>query len=452
MNSVLEQIADFVLTTKFEDLPQKVISTAILGLTDYSACAVAGPSSEASQNVLAYLRANGLKEGPSSFFGTSLRADLKSAALFNGVSSHCMDFDDVSWTTIGHPSVSTAPSVFACAQAGSWDGKRTLLAYVLAIESMHQIAMLTMPKLSERGWHTTMAYGVFGAVVPAALLLKLSKEELINALGIAASRAGGIRANFGTQTKALHAGLANRIGIDSAQLASCGVTASSSAIEGQDGFAQCFTGEDIHGDMYLGKKWDLEDNGLVIKRYPCCSGSHPTNDVWDEFLQKRPLKAEEIERVEAGVSLLGPKELTCHLPQDAVEAKFSLEFALTYRLIKGPLRLSSFNNENVRDEKIQAFMQKIEMKVSPELAELGFIGTAPVRLKVLLKNGEAIFLKNDLALGNPEKPLSEAMIHQKFMDCACRSVSEETAESWFEILQKLPQATPKDIYSLGVKI
>ena len=135
-----------------------------------------------------------------------------------------MDFDDVSWATIGHPSVSVAPSVFACAQKGKWNGKQTLLAYVLAVESMHQIARLTMPQLSERGWHTTLAYGVFGAAVPAVRLLGLNEDECANALGIAVSRAGGVRANFGTQTKALHAGLSNRIGIDCAEMAACGIT------------------------------------------------------------------------------------------------------------------------------------------------------------------------------------------------------------------------------------
>lgn len=149
------------------------------------------------------------------------------------------------------------------------------------------------------------------------------------------------------------------------------------------------------------------------------------------------------------MSLLGPKELTCHLPQDCVQAKFSLEFAIASRLIKGPIKLSSFNDADVKDPEIQAFMKKIEMKVSPELAKLGFIGTAPIRLKIRLKSGEEIFLSNDLALGNPEKPLSTAMVYQKFLDCSARAVSKDRAEAWFQILQKLPQAASHEILSLG---
>lgn len=449
MQTVLEKIASFAVHTDFDQIPADVAAVAKLGLTDFFACSLAGINAPVSKNILNYLNIQGLKEGPCRLFGTSHSAGLKEAALFNGVSSHCMDFDDVSWATIGHPSVSVAPSVFACAQKGKWNGKQTLLAYVLAVESMHQIARLTMPQLSEQGWHTTLAYGVFGAAIPAVRLFGLNEDKCANALGIAVSRAGGVRANFGTQTKALHAGLSNRIGIDCAEMASCGINASHNAVEGADGFALCFTGQGTKGEVDIGEFWDLRENGLVIKRYPCCSGSHPTNDVWDEYLSTHPLKAEDIDHIEAGVSLLGPKELTCHLPQNAVQAKFSLEFALAYRLIFGKLSLASFTGQNVLAPEIQAMMKRIKMEVSPELAKLGFIGTAPIRLKVYLKNGDIVSLSNDLAVGNPEKPLPELVVREKFLDCAKGAADPEKAEKWYQILQNLENASPEDILSLG---
>ena len=143
MQTVLEKIASFAVHTDFDQIPADVAAVAKLGLTDFFACSLAGINAPVSKNILNYLNTQGLKEGPCRLFGTSHSAGLKEAALFNGVSSHCMDFDDVSWATIGHPSVSVAPSVFACAQKGKWNGKQTLLAYVLAVESMHQIARLT---------------------------------------------------------------------------------------------------------------------------------------------------------------------------------------------------------------------------------------------------------------------------------------------------------------------
>lgn len=449
MQTVLEEIASFAVHTDYEKIPKDVVAAAKLGLTDFFACSLAGINAPVSKNILNYLKMEGAKEGYCRLFGTPYSYGLKEAALFNGVSSHCMDFDDVSWATIGHPSVSVAPSVFACAQKGKWNGKQTLLAYILAVESMHQIARLSMPQLSESGWHTTLAYGVFGAVIPAVRLLELNEDKCANAMAIAVSRAGGVRANFGTQTKALHAGLSNRIGIDCADLASCGINASHNAVEGADGFALCFTGQGTKGEIDIGEFWDLRENGLVIKRYPCCSGSHPANDIWDDYLSSHPLKAEDIEYIEAGVSLLGPKELTCHLPQNAIQAKFSLEFALAYRLIFGKLSLASFTDENVLAPEIQAMMMKIKMEVSPELAKLGFIGTAPIRLKVYLKNGDVVSLNNDLAVGNPEKPLPEPVVREKFLDCSKGVTDLKTAEKWYQILQNLENTSSEDILSLG---
>ena len=154
-----------------------------------------------------------------------------------------------------------------------------------------------MPALSERGWHTTPVYGVFGAAAAACFIYYgASLMETVNALAIAASRAGGVRGNFGTQTKALHAGLSAADGIECAQMAMCGITGSSGVIEKADGFAKCFVGSSLPKNDEVTNEWDLEKNGLVFKRYPCCSGSHPANDVWDEYVRKTNLQVEDIEK------------------------------------------------------------------------------------------------------------------------------------------------------------
>lgn len=450
MKTILQQISSFVLNTRFEDLPAEVVKTAKLGLTDFFACCLAGNASPVCQDITTYLSKVSLGNKDCVLIGTSRYADYSGACMFNGVSSHCMDFDDVSWATIGHPSVSVSPACFASAQENRWDGKQLILSYVLAVEAMHRIAKYTMPQVSERGWHTTLAYGVFGAAVCGALKYGLNETQLVNALAIAASRAGGIRANFGTQTKALHAGLSNKIGVDCALLASCGVTGSSTAIEGQDGYAQCFGGLTIDNSFEDKNYWDLLENGLVIKRYPCCSGTHPTNDVLDEYLDTHSLSSDDIVSIETGVSLLGPKELTCHLPQNAIQAKFSLEFAIAYRILKGKLSLSSFRDEVVLDPEVQKLMKKVEMKVSPELEKLGFIGTAPIRMKIHLKDDNVIQLSNDLAKGNPEKPLSQEEFFNKFLDCSSKSVSKEKAQDWFELLINLEKAQSEELSTLGL--
>ena len=448
---LLVPLARFALETPFESIPEDVAAVARDALIDWVSVAMPGADMPVAENVRSFLTLRS-SHGPCRLFGTEQTADPVSACLFNGTASHALDFDDVSWATIGHPSVSVAPAVFAASQLRRCGGRDVLAAYVIGIEVMHQIARWTMPGTSERGWHTTPAYGVFGAAAAACRLLGATVEQTVNALAIAASRAGGVRANFGTQTKALHAGLSAANGFEAAQLAMAGVTGSPEAIEKMDGFAQCFCGLDSGTELKadIGSFWDLRENGLVFKQYPCCSGSHPTNDIWNDYIERTGVTYEDVQSIDAGVSLLGPRELNCHRPVNAVQAKFSLEYALACRLVYGPLRIDSFTNEKVLDPRVQELMGRIRMQIDPELARLGFIGTAPVRLRVALKSGEVVRLANDLAEGNPEKPLSAARRRAKFDQCLqAAGCSAELSGQWWRVLERLEDAGADAIAALG---
>lgn len=449
MTTLLQSLATFVKNARLEDMPAKEIEWARLALTDFIAVSYPGSAMPVAQNVKAFLK-DRPTAGNSVLIGTNIRTDAASAALFNGTASHTLDFDDVSWATIGHPTVCAAPAALAAVQEKGLDGKTLLLSYIVGVEVMHQIARWTMPLLSEKGWHTTPVYGTFGAAAAAAVAYGASVEEIANALSIAASRSGGIRGNFGAQTKALHAGTAASLGLEATKLAMHGVTGNLSCIENQDGFAQCFAKnltEDLKVD--IGSYWDLAENGLVFKQYPCCSGSHPTNDVWDAYVTEHNVRYEDIEKIHAGVSLLGPRELSCHRPVNAVQAKFSLEYALASRVVFGPIVLESFADEKVLDSRVQDLMSRTVMEIDPELARLGFIGTAPVRLDVTFKDGRTVHLENDLAEGNPEKPFSQEKFFRKFASCLKTAKQEDSTERLWKVLQEIESATGEQIAALG---
>ena len=451
MEGLLRVLAKKALATKLDNIPTDVIEIAKLGITDFFGVAYAGTDMPVAQNVRSYLTSLGMRSGDALLLGRNERADMIAASLFNATAGHALDFDDVSWATIGHPSVVVAPCAIACGQALHADGAAVLRAYILCVELMHQIARWTMPQLSERGWHTTPANGVFGTATVGALLLGLNEDEFTNALAIAATRAFGVRANFGSQTKALHAGLAAQSGLECALLAKHGITGRDNAIEALDGYAQCLA-DPIEADKVtidFCEFWDLRETGLVIKQYPCCSGTHPTLDVWDDFLNERALIPDEIESIYAGVSLLGPRELSCHHPVNCVQAKFSLEYAIAARLIHGEVGVGTFTDEKVLDPRIQSFMKKVDMRIDPELEKLGFIGTAPIRMRVKLTTGETISLANDLAMGNPEKPLTDAKFEKKFMNCVVPGAGNEAAQRWWTTLQTLETASTEAIASLG---
>ncbi|HAW44891.1 MAG TPA: MmgE/PrpD family protein [Sutterella sp.] len=447
---VLQRCAEFIANLTYEAIPEDVRREAQNALGDFVAVTMPGAVMPVSEDILRYVKTRP-SEDPCVLFGEDATADAVSACLFNGTASHSLDFDDTAPSSMGHPTVSIAPAVFAAAAERQKDGQALITAYVAGLEVMHQISRLCMPEVSQAGWHTTLAFGAFGAAAAASSLYEASVDECAWALGISATTAGGVRANFGTKTKALHAGLSAANGIQNAKLAACGITANPAAFEASDGFMQCFSRLDAfkEDEIRLGTFWDLREKGLNFKSYPCCSGSHPAIEALTIYREEHGLKAEDIESIHCGVSLLSPRELTCHRPQNAVEGKFSMEYALSSLLIYGHVGLDSFTDEKVRNPAIQDFMGKISMAIDDELAALGFIGYAPVKMTIKMRDGSEVKLRRMRAKGRPELPLTLEEHQAKFFDCMRYAGCEAHAQSWWDILSNLKDASASDVARIG---
>ena len=420
----------------YDTIDKTVLHLAKRAILDYLGCAVAGQREAVVGNLIALYGAKARQGESTAFGGKYSRED---AAMINAVAGHALDFDDTSWTTIGHPTTVAAPVVFAEAERLKLSGRYVLAAYSIGVEVAHTFARMTMPEVSERGWHTTCVYGTIAAAAASAWIRRLSPEITVNALGIALSRAGGIRSNFGSMTKPLHAGLAVKAGMECADMAEAGVSASRNAFEAADGFADCFGASSRTQAASFGKPWDLATKGLAFKLYPCCSGAHPALDLLGDLMRQGTFKADDVESIHAGLSLLGPRELVNHQPKTPLEARFSLEYTISAMLLRGQLTLDELTPEAVAAPDIQAFMRRVSMAVDEDLAKLGFIGTAPVKLRITLKNGQIITAANDLARGNPEKPLTDQDFSEKFMRNATRFLPQKTTQQLLEALFALDE-------------
>lgn len=446
----LEKAASFVAENSFSTIDREVLELGKRAVLDYLGCAIAGQQ-EAVVKMLVAANSAKIRQGESTGFGGA-KYSREDAAMINAVAGHALDFDDTSWTTIGHPTTVTAPVALAEAERLGLSGKEALAAYCIGVEVAHTFARMTMPEISERGWHTTCVYGVIAAAATSAWIRKFSSEKTVNALGIALSRASGIRSNFGSMTKPLHAGLAAKAGMECADLAEAGITASSHAFEAQDGFVSCFNAPKQYREANFGAPWDFAANGLAFKLYPCCSGAHPTLDLLADLMEQGKLKAEKVQSIHAGVSLLGPRELVNHSPKTPLEARFSLEYTVSAMLLRGQLTLDELTPEAVAAPDVQAFMQRVTMAVDDDLAKLGFIGTAPVKLRITMTDGQILEASNDLARGNPEKPLSDQDFSNKFMRNATRFLSPPKARQILDNLFTLEKQQASDLMAKVCRI
>lgn len=352
------------------------------------------------------------------------------AAMLNGFAAHALDYDDTHTEAILHASAILTPLCLTWGFSIGADGDKILRAFVLGWEIGARLGVASKGSFHKRGFHTTALCGTYAATVASAILLDLNEEELINALGIAASFSGGINEflSNGSNSKLLHIANAIRNGIFIAKLAKAKLSGPLSVFEGRDNFFRAFGIEqDCDKDVLvkeLGKSYAVMQ--VSIKPYPTCHFAHGLIDCALE-LRKDGLKDEDISSIKCFVDEV-PISFICdpldkkYEPKSAYEAKFSMPFLFALAFKDGFLSLKSL--ENLNREDVLSFAKKIsyEKRVSS-----GFPKYFPGHLEAILKDGKII--KKDVFInkGNFDNPLSFEELKAKFLYNAKLSISEEKA-------------------------
>src|SRR5258708_5226716 len=200
-----------------------------------------------------------------------------------------------------------------------------------------------------------------GAAAAAAKVIGLDLHQTLHALGIAASEAAGLRQNFGTMTKPLHAGRAAESGVVAADLARLGWTASDRILEAPNGFFHPAGGGYDAGAMKLGRPWTFMSPGVSIKPYPSGSLTHPAMTALLGLIREHAIRAEDVERVEVGTNRNMPNALIHHKPTDELQAKFSMEFCMAALLLYGKAGLREFSSDVVRRGEGESLIARVKV-------------------------------------------------------------------------------------------
>src|SRR3954451_11559933 len=334
MTALTSDIAAFVATVDAGAMPERCNFGARIGMLDCIGTMIAGADEEAvrivAQMVATSTTNDGAPEIPS---GRNLSAS--DAALVNGVAAHVLDYDDVGMD--GHPSAALTPAILAEGWTLGASGEEAVAAYVAGYEVWALLQELEPGALHERGFHPTAIWGTLAAAAACARLNRLGAYETTNAIAIAASLAAGTVANFGTMTKSLHAGRTAQSGVLAARLAKSGFTASPDVLEHKAGFMHSHTDSGspavTRGDWGLGSAWRLEKMGINIKRYPICYATHHSIDTILHLAAEHDLDPNAIEEIHVRIGDAQDLMLRNRAPKTALEAKFSIEFAMASALV-----------------------------------------------------------------------------------------------------------------------
>jgi len=356
-----QDVANFVSKTRYRDIPTEVVCLARGFILDGLGVALAGSTDDCARILQAHVRQIGGREEVT-LLGTGLSASVPKAALANGVAGHAMDYDDTQLSTskeavyglLTHPTTPVLAAVLATGEKEKIRGKDFLLAYILGVEVECRIADAINPHHYQSGFHSTATMGGFGAAMAVGKILALKEEALIRTLGIAASMASGLRENFGTMTKPLHAGRAAENGVTAALLARDGFTAALNILEARRGFYNAMAGGYDESKIAgrLGRPYFMQEPGISIKPYPSGSLSHPAQDLILDLVKEHDLHAEDIEFIEVGTNSNVPNALIYPMPKTALEAKFSIPFCMAIGVLERKAGIAQFKDRKVRDPRV----------------------------------------------------------------------------------------------------
>jgi 2-methylcitrate dehydratase PrpD len=424
-----ERIARFVTRVRLRSIPHEVRERAKEHLLDGLATMLGGAAEPASGKIRSYLaRLDG--KGEATVLGSRLKLPCQNAALANGVQGHVLDYDDAQLATYKsrpfgqqtHPTVPVLAAALATGEKLRSSGADLLAAYIAGVEVACRLADAIDPEHYLGGFHPTGTIAVFGAAAACCHLLRLNEVQTRCALGIAGSLASGLRANRGTMTKALNAGRGAENGVLAAALAADGFSASTNIFEDPMGFFSAAAKNKVDGRLLsFGRPYFFVAPGIAIKAYPCPVVLHPVLDAVVGLALRYDIGSQDIKRITIGMGPRSAAPLVYSRPQNGLQAKFSLAFSVAAAAAERRVGLEQYQDEKVRDRRIQTLMRRVELQPDSRL-DGGSEGAAPARVEILLQDGTRHRAKTTWPSGHPKKPLSRQSLEEKFRECARSSL------------------------------
>jgi len=433
---VTRTLAKFIVGHRYTDIPEKVRHEAARSFLNWVGCAIGASRHETVENALAALAEfSGPREA--TVLGREDKLDIMLAALMNGITSHTFDFDDTHLKTVIHPSGPVASAILALTERKPVRGDAFLHAFILGVEAECRIGNSVYPPHYDVGWHITGTAGVFGAAAAAGRLLGLGEEQMVWALGIAATQSSGLREMFGTMCKPFHPGNAARNGLLAALLAQRDFTSSAQGIEAKRGFANVLSTSFKPGEITerLGETWEIALN--TYKPFACGIVEHPAIDGCIQLRKNFNLKPEDVERIELKVHPLVLELTGKKTPRVGLEGKFSVYHSCAVAIIHGAAGEAQYSDEAVLDPRAVALRERVSATVEPALHE------DQVRVTIKLKNGQTVEKFVEHAVGSLDRPMSDGDLESKFHGLAEGILSRLEAENLIRLcwdIEKLKDA------------
>ena len=438
--ALTRRLAERILSIEGDALTPLALAQAKMCLLDAVGVSLAG-CLEPPTRIL--LRTPGIASAPgrSLVFGTTVRTSALDATLVNGTSAHALDYDDFSSIMGGHHTVPLMPALLALGEERSLSGRDILVSYVAGVEVQIRMARALGFHHYDKGWHPTATIGTFGAAAAVAHLLRLDVGQTATALAIAASMASGLKANFGTMVKPLHAGHCGRNGLLAVLLAQRGFDANEFAFEHHQGFLNVFNGAGTFDAEKMFQDWasplEIEGETIALKQFPCCGSTHPAITMMLRLVREDGVQAGDVAAIDVLPHARRLRHTDNPWPQSSLEAKFSVQYATARALLDGVVRLRHFEGSAHEEHEIRELLRITRARAHPDMAD-DAAEQWGAEVTVTLRDGRRLSRRVDQLVGRGGKTaMSRDEMWEKFEDCAGRSLSGQRLREVFDMLGAL---------------
>ncbi len=415
---IVDELAVYAQRETARPLPAEVTHHAKRALIDWFSALFPGIALAPGPQLMR-THADELGHGKSSLPGQRSTAFAATAAWINGSISHAAEFDDIFRDAVYHPGCPTIGAALAVAEERGSSGADLLKAITIGYEISTRIGVAVQPS-HYRFFHTTGTIGCFGSAAATATLVDGTNPEVMrHALATAATFASGLQQAFRSDamTKCLHAGHAAWVGVNAGKGAAQGVTGALDILEGAAGFGAALSVNPNWAEATrdLGTRYNIQV--ITQKNHGCCGHTFAAIDAMLDIRQLHALDPTQIASIridtyQTALDVTGNFE-----PRTAFEAKFSLPYVVAHALLYGAVRLNAFEPPRLADTSIRALMAKTKLVADPQLSA-GFPALRAARIVITLNDGRVVEQYAPCRKGDPEAPLSDADINDKFTELA----------------------------------
>ncbi|HET7123450.1 MAG TPA: MmgE/PrpD family protein [Bradyrhizobium sp.] len=358
-------------------------------------------------------------DGPCTVIGHQRRLSAAGAAFVNGTAAHGEDFDDTFEGGPVHAGAVIVPAVLAACEQHNPDGRTALIGIAVGTEVLCRLSLVVPKAVHKAGFHPTAIFGAMGSAAGVGAALGLSAKQIVDALGIAGSMAGGIIEYLaeGAWTKRLHAGWAAQSGMRAAVLARAGFVGPRTVFEGVHGLFQGFA-HTTKGDYEaltaeFGTRWVTDT--LAFKPYPCGTMAQPYIDC-ARRLAARGVRSEDIREIvcevaEGTVHRLWEPLADKQQPRNGYAAKFATPYLLATGFVRGGVGLGAFTEGAIRDSSVLALAAKVKYVIDPQNP---YPNNYTGHVRVTLKDGSVIEERQPYLRGGAQEPLTRQDVTDKF--------------------------------------